>query len=221
MIAYLTGKNPKKSKKSAAVNKDSIKISHVKKPPLIVIGASTGGPYALSKILQNIPSDCPAAIVIIQHVDENFALGLAQWLGRQISRQVQMAEAGTVPTAGSIYMAGKNLHLIMNERKEFAYTAHPIEEIYVPSVDIFFLSVAQNWHEKCAAALLTGMGNDGAEGLKALQNEGWYTIAQDEESCVVYGMPRAAVQLGAADDILPLEKIGPALLSRLFQNVRT
>ena len=220
MIAYLTGKNPKKIKRTLSNKREEGKIIHGKKPPLIVLGASTGGPYALSKILHQIPLDCPAAVVIIQHVDENFALGLAQWLEKQISRPVQLAKAGAVPAANSVYMAGKNLHLILNEKGEFAYTAHPLEEIYIPSVDVFFMSVAQNWNEKSAAALLTGMGNDGAQGLKALQDEGWYTIAQDEESCVVYGMPRAAVQLGAADAILPLEKIGTALVSHLFQNVK-
>lgn len=183
--------------------------------PLMLIGASTGGPNALGEILSRLPPLPDAALVIVQHVDEAFSRGLAQWLSEKTSREVTLIEPGTTPEPGRSYIAGTNDHLILDEHLRFRYVAEPVTLYYRPSVDVFFGSVAQRWPTRGSAALLTGMGRDGAQGLKTLRAAGWSTVAQDESTCIVYGMPRAAAEIDAADQILPLGQIARALLDGL------
>jgi two-component system, chemotaxis family, response regulator WspF len=182
--------------------------------PLMAIGASTGGPQALSEILRAIPAETfrKAATVIVQHVDVQFASGLADWLNDHSPVRVTLAADGQRPEAGTIVLAATNDHLIINPNLTLGYTAHPKEYAYRPSVDEFFLSAARYWPRRLVAVLLTGMGKDGAKGLLALRKAGWHTIAQDQASCVVYGMPKAAAELKAATDILPLHQIAPRLV---------
>lgn len=182
--------------------------------PLIVIGASTGGPKAIVTILSQLPPDFGAAIVIVQHVDVQFASGMIDWLGQQTALEVRKAKVGDRPTKGTVLFASTNDHLCLQPNGTLTYTPYPTNYPYRPSVDVFFKSVAQYWTDRGTAILLTGMGRDGAEGLKALRQQGWYTIAQNESSCVVYGMPKAAIDLGAAVDVLSPEAIAPALLRR-------
>jgi two-component system, chemotaxis family, response regulator WspF len=182
-------------------------------PPLLVIGSSTGGPMALSKILSCFPEDMKFGAIIIQHVDEEFAPGLAHWLRSQTSLDVQIAYEGAQPRKGLVLLAGKNDHLILTPKLKLKYTEDPIENNYRPSVDVFFSSVARYWPEKSVAALLTGMGSDGAKGLKELHTKGWYTIAEDESSSIVFGMPRAAIELKAVSSVMPLDEIGPGILT--------
>lgn len=176
-------------------------------PPLIVIGASTGGPIALKTLLSQLPADFPAAIVIIQHIDVQFAPGLVAWLDQQVSIHVQVARDGSQIEAGKVLIASTNHHLVMQSDQTLTYTTEPRNCSYHPSVDVFFKSAAQHWDGKGIGILLTGMGRDGAEGLLALRAAGWHTIAQDQDSCVVYGMPKAAVEIGAAIEVLPIEAI--------------
>lgn len=182
-------------------------------PPLLVIGSSTGGPSALTKILSSFPKVPSFATVIIQHVDEQFASSFAQWLGQSLSQNVEIAEDNAEIKSGIVLIAGKNEHLILTDAKVLHYTKNPKDNPFHPSVDVFFTSVAKNWPNKCLAVLLTGMGSDGASGMKALTDAGWYTIAQSKESCVVFGMPKAAIEAKAVSAVLPLEQIGPAVLS--------
>jgi len=112
----------------------------------------------------------------------------------------------------TVFLAGRNDHLIFTPDLHFAYTTEPGDIPFRPSVDVLFKSVAKLWPSKGVAVLLTGMGRDGAEGLAALRRAGWYTIAQDEATSVVYGMPKAAKELGAAADVLPIGEVGPAIL---------
>ncbi|MCY3020932.1 MAG: chemotaxis response regulator protein-glutamate methylesterase [Planctomycetota bacterium] len=182
-------------------------------PFLVLLGASTGGPQALADILALFPEEFNAAVVIIQHVDEHFAPGLAAWLGERSRLKVALAAEGARPKAGTILLAGKDDHLVMSASLSLQYTPDPIECPYRPSVDVFFKSVAEHWPERAVAALLTGMGRDGAAGLLALRKRGWHTIAQDEASCVVYGMPKAAAEIGGATEVLPLRQIAPEVLS--------
>jgi two-component system response regulator WspF len=179
---------------------------------LVAIGASAGGPAALAKLLSGLPKDFPSAIVIVQHVDQCFASGMADWLNENSSLPVRIAREGDRPAAGSVLLAGTNDHLTFKSADRIGYTPEPRELIYRPSVDVFFESVGALWPGEAAGVLLTGMGWDGAKGLKALRNKGHYTIAQDQASCVVYGMPKAAASLGAAVDILPLESIASRLV---------
>ncbi|MDZ7969621.1 MAG: chemotaxis response regulator protein-glutamate methylesterase [Nostoc sp. DedSLP03] len=181
-------------------------------PPLIVIGASTGGPQALKTILCQFPQDFPAAVVIVQHIDAQFVQGFAAWLNEQIPLPMQLAIAGSTPQPGKVLLAGTNLHLVMRPDLTFGYDKEPLHFFYRPSIDVFFKSVAKNWTGKGIGALLTGMGGDGAQGLKQLREAGWHTIAQDRKTCVVYGMPKVAVELKAAVEVLPVEAIASACI---------
>jgi two-component system response regulator WspF len=182
---------------------------------LLVIGASAGGPAALVKILSALPADLPAAVVIIQHIDEEFAIGMAEWLGHQSALPVRVALEGDRPEPGTVLLAATQEHLALNSDGALGYTPNPTDYPYRPSVDVFFQSVCKYWRGGGVGVLLTGMGRDGAIGLKALRSNGWHTIAQDRTSSAVYGMPKAAAALNAAVEILAIEKIAPALASIL------
>lgn len=185
------------------------------RPPLLAIGASAGGPAALVKLLAGLPADFPAAVVVIQHVDVQFAAGMASWLDRDSKLPVRLACENDRPVAGTVLLAGTNDHLTLLASGQLSYTPHPIDYVYRPSVDVFFQSVMRYWPGEAVGLLLTGMGRDGALGLKALRNQGRYTIAQDQASSAVYGMPKAAARLDAAVDILPLDQIAPRLAAVL------
>jgi two-component system response regulator WspF len=185
---------------------------------LVAIGASAGGPAALAEILRVLPTDFPAAIVIVQHVDEQFARGFADWLAGQSKLPVRVAVEGDAPVEGTVLVAGRSDHLIFSGPNSLSYTPHPADYVYRPSVDVFFESIVRMRRENVVGVLLTGMGRDGAKGLKALRDAGWHTIAQDKDSCAVYGMPKAAANLGAAVEILPLNQIPAALKLRIKAN---
>jgi two-component system response regulator WspF len=184
-------------------------------PPLIVIGSSTGGPKMLVKVLSRFPKNLKAAIVIVQHLDQEFSFGLAEWLNMQTLLQVRVATRGARPEQGIVDVAGTNDHLILTAGLTFTYTPEPQGNPYRPSVDVFFKSVAKHWPDKGCAVLLTGMGRDGATELANLRKLGWHTITQDKTTSVVYGMPKAAKELNAAVEILPIEKISSAILRKL------
>lgn len=186
--------------------------------PLIAIGSSTGGPKALSTLLSRLPSDINACIVIIQHVDKQFASGLVSWLKESSSLDVELIAEGMRPTPRKVYIAGTNDHVIITKDGLFHYTIEPANNPFRPSVDTFFMSLVKNWKRKDIAILLTGMGNDGAKGLLELKKAGWLTIAQNKETSVVYGMPKSAVELGAASFVLPIDKIADKILN--FINIR-
>lgn len=184
-------------------------------PPLVAIGASTGGPRALGELLSALPADFGAALVIVQHVDAHFAPGLAEWLDAQTPLTVETAREGVRPAAGKALLAVTNDHLVLGADLALHYTPEPRDYPYRPSVNAFFASLVRHWPRRDAAVLLTGMGRDGAQGLAALRKAGWHTIAQDEQSSVVYGMPAAAADLDAAVEILPLGEIAGALRGRI------
>lgn len=184
-------------------------------PPLIVVGASTGGPHALAEVLTQLPEDLEASIIIVQHVDAAFAPGLCQWLSMETRRQVTLVAAGHRPGARETLVSGTDEHLVMGTDQRLVYSPEPEHLSYRPSVDVFFASLARCWPQPGVAVLLTGMGRDGAEGLLALRAAGWRTIAQDEASSVVWGMPKAAAELGAAEEILPISQIASAIARRV------
>jgi two-component system response regulator WspF len=180
---------------------------------LVVIGASAGGPPSLAILLKGLPANFAAAIVLVQHVDASFAAGMADWLDGQVSMPVRLASQGDVPCPGTILLAGTDDHLVMHYDGTLGYTREPAEGLYRPSIDVFFTSVAQRWHGEAAGVLLTGMGKDGAQGLKTMREHGFLTIAQDRATSAVYGMPKAAAEIGAAMEIRPLEYIAGRLLT--------
>ena len=185
---------------------------------LLVIGASAGGPAALATILRDLPKDFPAAVVIVQHVDEQFAPQMASWLDGQSALPVRVASEGARPLVGAVLLAGTNDHLVFLNARVLGYTREPRACSYRPSVDTFFESVVRHWQGDVVAVLLTGMGRDGAKGLKALRDAGALTIAQDQATCVVYGMPKAAAEMGAAMEILPIEEIAPRLVELIARD---
>lgn len=182
-------------------------------PPLIAIGSSTGGPHAVSEILQAFPAALSASVVIIQHVDEHFAAGLAEWLTRRCGRAVRPALEGDRLIAGQIVIAAGPDHLVIGAGGRLTYTPEPRDSSYKPSVDAFFQSAARRRGLRGCGVLLTGMGRDGADGLLAMRKAGFHTIAQDRQTSVVWGMPKAAAENGAAIDVLPLPAIGPRALA--------
>ncbi|NHV25655.1 chemotaxis response regulator protein-glutamate methylesterase [Burkholderia sp. D-99] len=179
--------------------------------PLIAIGASAGGPGALASILGGLPADFNAPIVIVQHVDRAFAEGMAQWLDGQTRIAVRVACEGDRPQPGVALLAATDDHLRITRAGTLEYTREPAATPYRPSVDVFFNSLTEHWPGRVIGVLLTGMGRDGAIGLKALRMKGYHTIAQDEATSAVYGMPKAAATLGAARAILPLGRIAGEL----------
>jgi two-component system response regulator WspF len=178
---------------------------------LVAIGASTGGPVALARVLARWRPPPDTAAVVVQHIDPAFAQQLARWLGEQTGVPVRAIAGGDALEGGLVQVAASDDHLRLTPGHRFAYDAHPRDEVYRPSIDVFFHSVARYWDKNATGVLLTGMGRDGASGLLAMRQAGQGTIAQDEASSAVYGMPRAAAELGAAEKILSLDNIPPAL----------
>lgn len=180
-------------------------------PPinLIALGASTGGPSALVSVLRDLPRAPQLTILLVLHIDEPFGSAFADWLSDHTPHSVRFAVDGEPleTGAGRVLMAQPGRHLVVDGnrlRLSDAAERHSCR----PSVDVLFESLAPSAGERSAAALLTGMGRDGASGLLALRTAGALTVAQDEETSVVYGMPREAVLLGAASRVLPLPEIG-------------
>ncbi|MGV2906182.1 chemotaxis-specific protein-glutamate methyltransferase CheB [Achromobacter sp. AGC25] len=179
---------------------------------LLVIGASAGGPATLAQLLRDLPLDFPAGIVLVQHVDASFAAGMADWLNDQVLLPVRLVREGERPLPGQILLAGTDDHLHLLADGTLRYTEDPKESLYRPSIDVFFHSVAQHWRGTAVGVLLTGMGQDGARGLKAMRERGCLTIAQDQATSAVYGMPKAAAAMQAAVEIRPLNQIAPRLV---------
>jgi two-component system, chemotaxis family, response regulator WspF len=183
--------------------------------PLVAIGASAGGPAALATILANLPRTFPAAIVIVQHVDARFAPGLATWLAQHSTLPVKLVSEGDPAVPGRVLVAGTDDHLVFKSKARLGYTSNPIDHIYRPSIDVFFNSAARVCTGPLIGVLLTGMGSDGAQGLKVLRGLGHHTITQDQATSAVYGMPKAAATIAAAADVLPLNRIASKLTELL------
>ena len=180
--------------------------------PLFALGASAGGPAALATVLTSLPRNFPGAIVVVQHLDAQFARSMADWLNGQSALPVQLACEGDKPQAGQVLLAGRAAHLVFKQPCVLGYQAEPADLSSIPSIDIFFESVIGNWKGPVTGVILTGMGRDGARGLRALRHAGARTIVQDRATSVVYGMPKAALEAGAAQEVLPLERIADALV---------
>jgi two-component system, chemotaxis family, response regulator WspF len=198
-----------------AASAASSEASHAVAGTLIAIGASAGGPNAVRTVLRGLPKDFHAAIVVVQHMDQQFAPGMVEWLSGHSALPVRMAKEGDTPVAGTVLLASTNDHLVLKSPTRLGYTSEPVDYVYRPSVDVFFRSVAKQWGGRAVGILLTGMGRDGAAGLKLLRDKGYYTIAQDQASCAVFGMPKAAIENGAAVDVMSSEKIAAQLLRKM------
>ena len=181
---------------------------------VIAIGASTGGPAAIAQVLRAVPQSCRAPVVVVLHMNEPFAVAFADWLAAQIERRVVTPTDGApvLSATGCVVLARGGHHLVVRDRRMYL-TLDPERHSCRPSIDVLFESIATEYGASAAACLLTGMGKDGALGLLRIREAGGFTIAQDESTSVVYGMPREAAQLGAATHVLPIADIGPRLAS--------
>jgi two-component system chemotaxis response regulator CheB len=178
---------------------------------LVAIGTSTGGPAALHRILIDLPRDFPAPIVVVQHMARGFIDGLVKWLGSNVAIKVTMAAEGEPLVAGTVYVAPDDAHLGITAGRRVALSDTSPVGGFRPSIDYLFDSAAKAVGSSLTAVMLTGMGQDGVEGLKTVQLRGGRVLAQDEASSVVFGMAGVAVQRGLVDEVLPLESIGARL----------
>ncbi|MEM7672688.1 MAG: chemotaxis-specific protein-glutamate methyltransferase CheB [Verrucomicrobiota bacterium] len=224
-----SAKSTESSRKSAPITADRTSIRSQAKmgqfnADLVLIGVSTGGPNSLQKLLPLLPKDFGAPIIIVQHMPEGFTQALARQLDNACSLIVKEAEEGEIAEKGNIYISKGGKHLVISEKKDFGkfslkYTDGPPVNSCRPAVDVLYSSVAKLRDIKVVSTILTGMGSDGANGVKeilASRSIRAYSITQDAESCVVYGMPRAVDEAGLSDESLPLNNIH----QRLGQLVR-
>lgn len=192
-----------------------IKMSTPCRPKILAIGASTGGPLALQTILAQLPKDFPIPIVCVQHISSGFLSGLIDWLAMQCPLAVQIADPGARPEPGKIYFPPERQHLILNDQGRFACSGATPTDSHCPSITLTFNSIARFYGRRAIGVLLTGMGRDGAEGMQAIAQAGGLTIAQDEATSVIFGMPKEAIALNAARHILPVDTIGSTLIQLL------
>lgn len=174
---------------------------------LVAIGASTGGPQVVAEILRGLPRDLEVPILVVQHIAPGFTRGLSEWLGMETRLTVKQAEAGEAIRSGIVYLAPEGSQMGVTQEGRIRLTKEPAEDHFCPSASYLFQSVAESYGRFAIGILLTGMGRDGAAGLKRLREAGGMTIAQDEESSVIFGMPGEAIRLGAAEYVLSPEQI--------------
>jgi two-component system chemotaxis response regulator CheB len=177
---------------------------------MVAIGSSTGGPSALLSVFEKLPRDFSAPILVAQHIAEGFVPGLVEWLDAASKLKVVQAEVEMVPKAGHVYIAPTGRNMVL-EGMTLGLREPGRGQLYVPSADTLFESVADICGESAVGVLLTGMGADGARGLKRLHDAGAATIAQDEETSTVFGMPRAAIELGAVDRVVAIDDVAAAI----------
>lgn len=195
------------------------RLSGNSKPEMVLIGVSTGGPAALGQLLPALPADLGVPILVVQHMPAMFTRSLAESLDSRCALQIQEAVDGAVVLKNHVYIApgGKQMKLIAGSNGErlVKITDDPPENNCRPAVDYLFRSVANTFSGQAMAVILTGMGSDGTKGLRLLRRHKCFTIAQDEDSCVVYGMPKSAVAADAVDVSLPLDQIAGRIIATL------
>ncbi|MCS6842692.1 MAG: chemotaxis-specific protein-glutamate methyltransferase CheB [Roseiflexus sp.] len=187
--------------------------------PIVVIGASTGGPRVIHQIISGLPRTFPAAVLVVQHIAEGFSAGMAEWLASAGTLPVRMAQEGSPIRAGEVLIAPDRRNLLVTHDGTVHLSDAPLL-IQRPSIDVTMQAVADVWGSRAVGVLLTGMGRDGAYGMRSLHRRRAYTIAQDEASCAIFGMPRAAIQLGAVREVLPPAAIAPRLVEVVAELVK-
>ena len=180
---------------------------------LIAVGGSTGAPQVVADILAGLPHDLAAPILIVQHIAPGFTGGFAEWLAQGTRLTVKLAEPGEATRPGTVYLAPEGSQTGITKDGRIRLTTEPAEDGFCPSASYLFQSVAEAYGRSAIGILLTGMGRDGAAGLKRLREVGGVTIAQDEESCVIFGMPQEAIRQGAVEHVLSPEQIVGAIRS--------
>jgi two-component system chemotaxis response regulator CheB len=200
----------------ARVSQAGTSVPDLKGVALVAIGASTGGPQILSTIFSKLPASCRVPIVCVQHISCGFLEGMVSWLQPQCKLVIEIAENGKTPQPGHIYFAPDGRNLTIDAHRRFSLDAGPSPSLHCPGIDPLFISVAQHYGPSALGILLSGMGRDGAAGLKTLRDKGAATIAQDKATSVIFGMPGAAIALGAAQCVLSTDQI-----ARMFARSRS
>ena len=190
-------------------------ISYSMQQSIVVIGASTGGPQALRTILVGLPTSFPAPVICVQHIATGFLRELIKWLASQCRLRLVVATPGKLPETGTVYFAPEDCHLKFSAHGSFEVSEELPVNGHRPSVTVTMRSAAKSYGARTLGILLTGMGSDGAEGMLDIAKAGGITIAQDEASSVVFGMPKVAIGLGAVKHVLPLTSIAESLRSCL------
>lgn len=185
-----------------------------KKAKAVVIGASTGGPQALQALFSRLPSDFPLPIVCVQHIENGFLGGFIDWLRESSRMKVAIAVDGEVPQPGCVYFPPEGRHLVIDNSGRFVCLNENPLNGHRPSITVTLKSAAERFGSGVIGVLLTGMGSDGAEGMKAVAEAGGVTIAQNEKTSVVFSMPMHAIELGAADFVLPIDEIPLAIITQ-------
>ena len=196
-----------------ASQKTSITIGKSQTIRFLVIGSSTGGPNALQKILERLPEQFPVPVICIQHISDGFIGSLVTWLDQSSKLKVKIMEEEEIPIPGTIYFPKDHKHLVISSDGKLKESREVSTNGHTPSINIAFNSFATHFGSTTLGVILTGMGDDGASGLLSIKNRGGRTIGESPETCVVYGMPRVAMEMGAIDFQLPLEKIADKIMS--------
>lgn len=207
---YSDGKKKDAGTRERVEKEDSRGLPY--KVDLVAIGTSTGGPYALGELIPRLPADLPVPVVIVQHMPPNFTASLANSLAKKSNVDVKEAEEGDVLQPGKVYIAPGGHHLVIKgakgkEKTVLGLDDSPPQHGCRPSVDVLFKSIADNFNGNVLSVVMTGMGSDGTEGVRALKRQKCYCLIQDEASCVVYGMPKVVYENKLADEVIPLNDL--------------
>ncbi|MFH1414370.1 MAG: chemotaxis-specific protein-glutamate methyltransferase CheB [Candidatus Omnitrophota bacterium] len=184
---------------------------------IVAVGISTGGPQALEMFLSNLPKDFPAGILIVQHISKGFIDRLAEWLNLHCPLDVRVAKAGETLKSSTVLIAADDYNLTIYSKDTIVLSEGAKNALHVPSIDVMMKSVADVYGEHAIGVVMTGMGYDGVEGIRAIKNAGGVTIAQDEKSSAIFGMNKAAIETGCVDKIVSLDKIAGELIKLVGQ----
>lgn len=206
---------PVKIHKPPATPSEKASQSRTNPIAVVAMAASTGGPQAFQEVLGSLPPDFPVPILCVQHISTGFLKGFLDWLRNNIALPVEIAQTGEKPQPGKVYFPPERLHLKIDPQGRFYCGDDLPVDSHNPSATVLFETVAHYYGPSAVGVLMTGMGRDGARGLLTLKQKGGYTIAQDESTSIVFGMPQEAIKLGAVHRVLPLPQIAPHLLQLL------
>ncbi|MAE18195.1 chemotaxis response regulator protein-glutamate methylesterase [Candidatus Poribacteria bacterium] len=215
VITHLSGKL-KRHTSSAALDKPKTRDSECN---LVAIGASTGGPKVLAQILSQLPKNFSSGIVIVQHISTGFTSGLVDWLNRECPLEVKEAKSGEQIKPGLVFVAPCENHMLVTNNGRIRLNKGLPVSGNRPSVSILMSSIAKVYGKSCMGVILTGMGEDGATGMLDIKQAGGATVAQDENSSAIFGMPKAAIDAGAVDKILNADEIGQLLVNKAMRNL--
>lgn len=212
VITHLGGRFPKKEKAllpSPPLTKEEMRFK------IIAIASSTGGPKTVRNILSKLPPDFPIPIVIVQHISDGFTKGLVDWWNNECEIEIQEAKDGERLRKGVVYVSPSFVHMTVTKNGRIKLEDSPPVGGHKPSANVLLSSVAEAYPQSAIGIILTGMGDDGAIGIKAIKEAGGFTIAQDEESCAIFGMPKVAIEMGVVDKVISLDAIPDEIMRRI------